>query len=68
MFWNSRKSSITVSRELHDRVARSCVPIVDSTSEVVAVRRLPSEDPGPLCRSIGGQTEKPGSSRFTRDN
>ncbi len=48
MFWKSRKSSITVPRELHDRVTRSCVPILDVPSEVIAFRRLSEGTPQTL--------------------
>lgn len=38
MFWKSRKKSLTISAELHEKVARNSVPIYLAGSEVTCVR------------------------------
>ncbi len=48
MFWQPRTSSLIVPRELHDRVARSCVLISEVPSEVIAVRRFSGVNPEAL--------------------
>lgn len=40
MFWKFRKSSVTITAELHEKIARSCKPIEQVPSEVVRVRAL----------------------------
>jgi hypothetical protein len=38
VIWKFRKSPMTISSELHEKVARSCTPINVVSSEVVAIR------------------------------
>lgn len=40
MFWKPRKSSLTISAELHEKLVRSCEPIDGVDSEVVRVRSI----------------------------
>ncbi len=41
MFWNRRKSSITITAELHEKLARTSQPIQEVDSEVICVRSVP---------------------------
>lgn len=43
MIWKFRKSPMTISTELHEKVARSCTPINAVSSEVVGVRHRPEK-------------------------
>ena len=57
MNWLSRKTSMTISAELHRSIERTCTPIMEDPGEVVDVRsgRL-DPDPRPVTgkRRSGG--------------
>jgi hypothetical protein len=40
VFWNSRKTSVTISAELHKKIALTCPPIGHEPGEVVRIRSL----------------------------
>lgn len=43
MIWKFRKSPMTIPAELHEKVARSCVPLNGVSSEVLGVRHRPEK-------------------------
>jgi hypothetical protein len=43
LLWKFRKSTITISSELHDKVRQSCAPIDEVQSEVIRVRPAPNK-------------------------
>lgn len=42
MFWKPRKTALTISAELHEKLVQSCVPINSVDSEVLRVRSVHS--------------------------
>jgi hypothetical protein len=54
MFWKPRKSSLTISVEMHERLVRSCEPINGVDSEVLRVRSVPPA----YTRQIGGKAKR----------
>jgi hypothetical protein len=40
VFWKFRKQSITISAELHEKLAQTCEPIEEVPSAVLRVRRV----------------------------
>lgn len=47
MFWKFRKRSITISAELHEKLAQTCEPIDEVPSSVVRVRPVKNREQEP---------------------
>jgi hypothetical protein len=40
MFWRSQKKTLTISTELHEKIARSCKDLNEFPGEVIGVRTV----------------------------
>jgi hypothetical protein len=52
MFWRSRKKTLTISAELHEKIARSCEDLNEFPCEVSGVRTVRRNDRGKEVRRV----------------